>query len=61
MRQANCCINVLDVAVATADSHDGDLAVVAVNIRPEAAEVDRLTALRRVGSRLLMSGERGLR
>ena len=56
VRQALCCINVLDVAV-----DDGKVTVVATNIRPESADVPQLTAVLSACRVLLLSGQRGLR
>ena len=56
VRQALCCINVLDVAV-----DDGKVTVVATNIRPESADVTQLTAVLSACRVLLLSGQRGLR
>ena len=56
LRQSNCCINVLDVSML-----DSEVSVVAVNIKPEAAAVPRVTALFRVCWTLLLSGQQGLR
>ena len=53
IRQANCCINVIDVAIA-----DGQPSAVAVNIEPEAADVPQLAAMLRVCWTFLLSGQR---
>ena len=63
VRQANCCINVLDVATTTEDTSGSvpDVTVVAVNIKAEDANVPQPIALLRVCGEVLLSGQRAFR